>query len=174
MALSAKLEMRQGQQLVMTPQLQQAIRLLQLSNMELGQFVETELERIPEVRGGDMAHRGLHMHTVRVRHDMKAGHNLPPVCRGGHRLDGRPQLPLQERPHHSRYLRKSRRADGISFVFTRFSSLGRQTRIFAGPIVGQPAKHAEIMVAALEPALLAQLTRALQRSGQSGACFHST
>jgi RNA polymerase sigma-54 factor len=47
MALSAKLELRQGQQLVMTPQLQQAIRLLQLSNMELSQFVETELERNP-------------------------------------------------------------------------------------------------------------------------------
>lgn len=39
--------MRQGQQLVMTPQLQQAIRLLQLSNLELSQFVETELERNP-------------------------------------------------------------------------------------------------------------------------------
>lgn len=47
MGLSAKLEMRQGQQLVMTPQLQQAIKLLQLSNMELTQFVETELERNP-------------------------------------------------------------------------------------------------------------------------------
>jgi RNA polymerase sigma-54 factor len=47
MALSAKLELRQGQQLVMTPQLQQAIRLLQLSNLELTQFVETELERNP-------------------------------------------------------------------------------------------------------------------------------
>jgi RNA polymerase sigma-54 factor len=47
MALSAKLELRQGQQLVMTPQLQQAIRLLQLSNLELGQFVEAELERNP-------------------------------------------------------------------------------------------------------------------------------
>ncbi|PPD01263.1 MAG: RNA polymerase sigma-54 factor [Hyphomicrobium sp.] len=47
MALSAKLEMRQGQQLVMTPQLQQAIRLLQLSNMELTEFVDAELERNP-------------------------------------------------------------------------------------------------------------------------------
>ena len=47
MALSAKLELRQGQQLVMTPQLQQAIRLLQLSNLELTEFVETELERNP-------------------------------------------------------------------------------------------------------------------------------
>jgi RNA polymerase sigma-54 factor len=47
MALSTKLELRQSQQLVMTPQLQQAIRLLQLSNLELTQFVETELERNP-------------------------------------------------------------------------------------------------------------------------------
>src|SRR6185437_4662989 len=47
MALSAKLELRQGQQLVMTPQLQQAIRLLQLSNMELTEFVDAELERNP-------------------------------------------------------------------------------------------------------------------------------
>ena len=45
MALTAKLELRQGQQLVMTPQLQQAIRMLQLSNLELSQFVEGELER---------------------------------------------------------------------------------------------------------------------------------
>jgi RNA polymerase sigma-54 factor len=47
MALAVRLEMRQGQQLVMTPQLQQAIRLLQLSNMELSQFVDQELERNP-------------------------------------------------------------------------------------------------------------------------------
>ena len=47
MALSPRLEMRQGQQLVMTPQLQQAIRLLQLSNMELSEFVDAELERNP-------------------------------------------------------------------------------------------------------------------------------
>jgi RNA polymerase sigma-54 factor len=47
MVLTPKLELRQGQQLVMTPQLQQAIRLLQLSNIELSLFVETELERNP-------------------------------------------------------------------------------------------------------------------------------
>jgi len=47
MALSSRLEMRQGQSLVMTPQLQQAIKLLQLSNLELMEFVEEELERNP-------------------------------------------------------------------------------------------------------------------------------
>ncbi|MFZ4808130.1 MAG: RNA polymerase factor sigma-54 [Hyphomicrobiaceae bacterium] len=47
MSLSHKLELRQGQALVMTPQLQQAIRLLHLSNLELNAFVESELERNP-------------------------------------------------------------------------------------------------------------------------------
>jgi len=45
--LMQKLDMRQGQSLVMTPQLQQAIKLLQLSNIELAEFVEGELERNP-------------------------------------------------------------------------------------------------------------------------------
>lgn len=53
MALSAKLELRQGQQLVMTPQLQQAIRLLQLSNIELTQYVDGELERNPLLEPDD-------------------------------------------------------------------------------------------------------------------------
>ncbi len=47
MAITTRLELRQSQQLVMTPQLQQAIRLLQLSNLELCQFVDAELERNP-------------------------------------------------------------------------------------------------------------------------------
>jgi RNA polymerase sigma-54 factor len=47
MALSQKLQMRQGQSLVMTPQLQQAIKLLQMSNFELQAFVESELESNP-------------------------------------------------------------------------------------------------------------------------------
>ncbi len=47
MAISAKLELRQTHALVMTPQLQQAIKLLQLSNLELASFVEAELERNP-------------------------------------------------------------------------------------------------------------------------------
>ncbi len=47
MALNQRLELRQGQSLVMTPQLQQAIKLLQMSNMELQAFVDQELERNP-------------------------------------------------------------------------------------------------------------------------------
>jgi len=47
MALAPRLELRQGQSLVLTPQLQQAIKLLQLSNMELSAYVENEMERNP-------------------------------------------------------------------------------------------------------------------------------
>jgi RNA polymerase sigma-54 factor len=47
MAVSQRLEIRQGQSLVMTPQLQQAIKLLQLSNVELTDYCEQELEKNP-------------------------------------------------------------------------------------------------------------------------------
>src|SRR5262245_56853324 len=47
MALTQKLEVRQSQALVMTPQLMQAIKLLQLSNLDLATYVEGELERNP-------------------------------------------------------------------------------------------------------------------------------
>lgn len=47
MALSQKLELRQSQSLVMTPQLMQAIKLLQLSNLDLIAYVDAELERNP-------------------------------------------------------------------------------------------------------------------------------
>ncbi len=47
MAVSQRLDLRQTQSLVMTPQLQQAIKLLQLSNIELASYIEQELERNP-------------------------------------------------------------------------------------------------------------------------------
>jgi len=47
MALTPRLDLRQSQSLVMTPQLQQAIKLLQLSNLELLDYVEQELEENP-------------------------------------------------------------------------------------------------------------------------------
>jgi RNA polymerase sigma-54 factor len=54
MALTQKLQMRQSQALVMTPQLMQAIKLLQLSNLDLAAYVEGELERNPFLeRAGD-------------------------------------------------------------------------------------------------------------------------
>ncbi len=47
MAINQRLDLKQGQTLTMTPQLQQAIKLLQMSNLELNEFVEAELEKNP-------------------------------------------------------------------------------------------------------------------------------
>ncbi|MBU6299661.1 MAG: RNA polymerase factor sigma-54 [Alphaproteobacteria bacterium] len=55
MALTQRLEIRQGQSLVMTPQLQQAIKLLQLSNVELAEYCEQELEKNPLLERDDSA-----------------------------------------------------------------------------------------------------------------------
>jgi RNA polymerase sigma-54 factor len=55
LALAQRLQLRQGQSLVMTPQLQQAIKLLQLSNVELEAYVEAEIERNPLLVRGETA-----------------------------------------------------------------------------------------------------------------------
>ncbi len=47
MALTPRLDLRQTQALVMTPQLQQAIKLLQYSSIELATYVEQQLEHNP-------------------------------------------------------------------------------------------------------------------------------
>lgn len=47
MSLAPRLDLRQTQSLVMTPQLQQAIRLLALSNLEVEGFIAEELEKNP-------------------------------------------------------------------------------------------------------------------------------
>ena len=51
--LGQRLDIRQGQGLVITPQLQQAIKLLQLSSQELDAFIEAELERNPLLQRED-------------------------------------------------------------------------------------------------------------------------
>ncbi len=56
---SQKLDLRQSQQLVMTPQLQQAIKLLQLNNVELGEYIEEELEKNPLLEKADSNADGL-------------------------------------------------------------------------------------------------------------------
>ena len=51
--LQTKLELRHTQSLVITPQLQQAIKLLQLSNLELHSFLEREIEQNPLIDWDD-------------------------------------------------------------------------------------------------------------------------
>jgi RNA polymerase sigma-54 factor len=53
MALTPRLDLRQSQQLVMTPQLQQAIKLLQLNNLELSGFLAEEIEKNPLLEVGE-------------------------------------------------------------------------------------------------------------------------
>ncbi|MCD2324567.1 RNA polymerase factor sigma-54 [Sphingomonas sp. IC-56] len=54
MSLAPRLDLRQSQSLVMTPQLQQAIKLLALSNLEVEIFIAEELEKNPllDTQGG--------------------------------------------------------------------------------------------------------------------------
>jgi RNA polymerase sigma-54 factor len=54
MALGPRLDLRQSQSLVMTPQLQQAIKLLALSNLEIEAFIGETLETNPLLEAGEL------------------------------------------------------------------------------------------------------------------------
>ncbi|KKC37887.1 RNA polymerase sigma54 factor [Devosia epidermidihirudinis] len=58
MALSPRLEFRQAQSLTLTPQLMQSIRMLQLSHLELNEFVDAELLRNPLLEREDGSEPG--------------------------------------------------------------------------------------------------------------------
>ena len=55
MALGPRLDLRQSQSLVMTPQLQQAIKLLALSNLEIETFIGEALEANPLLEAGEVS-----------------------------------------------------------------------------------------------------------------------
>ncbi len=57
MALGPRLDLRQSQSLVMTPQLQQAIKLLALSNLEIEAFIGDALESNPLLEAGEVSER---------------------------------------------------------------------------------------------------------------------
>lgn len=57
MVMTSRFEMKQSQGLVMTPQLQQAIKLLQLSSIELEAYVDGEMERNPLLERDESALR---------------------------------------------------------------------------------------------------------------------
>ena len=79
MALTQKLLIRQSQALVMTPQLMQAIKLLQLSNLDLTAYVENELERNPLLERGNDGD------------DAPAGEGADAAAAGGEIAAGEPQ-----------------------------------------------------------------------------------
>jgi len=79
MAISPNLELRQGTSLVLTPQLQQAIKLLQLSSVELLAYVEDELERNPLLeRDGERDDDGVAESDIAGEADADAGLDMDP------------------------------------------------------------------------------------------------
>ena len=84
MALSAKLVMRQGQTMVLTPQLLQAIKLLQMPNVELSAFIENELASNP------LLERAEDHETPRGRTPRRAARGAGARTRRPSRATGRP------------------------------------------------------------------------------------
>jgi RNA polymerase sigma-54 factor len=74
MTLGPRLELKYSQSLSMTPQLQQAIKLLQMSTADVNEFVEEELSENPMLERDDSNAPKNHdgsMKTKRVRKGWK-------------------------------------------------------------------------------------------------------
>ncbi len=71
MALELKQHLKLAQQLIMTPQLQQAIKLLQLSRLELQEYIESELEQNPLLDVGAESQREDTPDVVKEREQLK-------------------------------------------------------------------------------------------------------
>jgi RNA polymerase sigma-54 factor len=100
MALTQRLLIRQSQALVMTPQLMQAIKLLQLSNLDLAAYVEAELERNPLLDAGDPEGAPSELNGARSADEPPAPNGEAPVVQDGdaHNLgsDGARESPLDD------------------------------------------------------------------------------
>lgn len=70
MALTPRLDLRQAQSLVMTPQLQQAIKLLQLSSLEIAAYVEEQLEQNPLLEKDETADDAFDARTIDAERDV--------------------------------------------------------------------------------------------------------
>jgi len=88
-ALSARLELRQGQSLVITPQLQQAIKLLQLSNLELAAYVEDELERNPLLQRDEADAADAERAAERTEAELDSAHDFAPGGAAEAEIDAR-------------------------------------------------------------------------------------
>ena len=80
MALGPRLDLRQSQSLVMTPQLQQAIKLLALSNLEIEAFIGEALEANPLLEAGEI--RSVEREAPPEREEQQVHDATPDVTSG--------------------------------------------------------------------------------------------
>src|ERR671912_2274296 len=78
MGLGPRIDIRQSQSLVLTPQLTQAIKLLQLSNLELEAFIAEEMSKNPLIEATGGEEEGDAPVAVQVAAESEAGDEAPP------------------------------------------------------------------------------------------------
>lgn len=76
MALGPRLDLRQSQSLVMTPQLQQAIKLLAASNLEIEAFIAEALEANPLLEAGEVSREDASDTTLELPDEPSADHSI--------------------------------------------------------------------------------------------------
>ena len=120
MAMGPRLEFRQTQSLVMTPQLRQAIKLLQFTNLEAAAFVEEELERNPLLERDERTDSIPELPAPDQRTENLEGHDAASLMQGE-------KLPDAVEADHSNNFDAGGVADGgADFAFATPRGAGRE------------------------------------------------
>ncbi|MSP68417.1 MAG: RNA polymerase sigma-54 factor [Alphaproteobacteria bacterium] len=96
MAIGPRLDLRQTQSLVMTPQLQQAIRLLQMSSVELTTYVEQEIERNPLLEAQEGEPQEIRETVAAADQAREAPPPAPPSTRDTAEMSRQDTLPAEQ------------------------------------------------------------------------------
>ena len=75
--MQMKMQMKMSQQLIMTPQLQQAIKLLQLSSIDLAAYIERELQENPMLEREELVHDDSSDDPINVHAEELVNDNAP-------------------------------------------------------------------------------------------------
>ena len=121
MALTPRIELRQNQTLAMTPQLQQAIKLLQFSTIELREYIEAELAENPMLERGES-------HTL-VENQMAEDHGADNIQRNHEyeSSDGLTAIELTSQLDFSKNQVESLDMDGFDNIWERDSTTRTST-----------------------------------------------
>ncbi len=106
MQLAQQIKMRQSQSLVMTPQLQQAIKLLQMTNIELCQYLENqhsenpflEIETSIDSKSGSGEENKNENITSNISDDFKNGNSISDDPSNNQDYENRYETEVNERP----------------------------------------------------------------------------
>jgi len=97
MSYDIRLDLKQSQQLVMTPQLRDAIAMLQMNNLDLSEYLEKEMEHNPFLEKEELSAEAKKEEPIKAGETFDAGSSMADMGSGGSSKFDDPDFALENR-----------------------------------------------------------------------------